>query len=556
MFKLTVVSGPNRGAAYAIRDGEVTIGRQAGNVIVLSSAKVSKRHCVLLVSGDEITVQDQGSSNGTFVNGSLAKERRVKPGDRISVGEFVMELSAPPAKVSKSVPVALAGMANVLDFPAPAARRPQPQAASASSAFPSAGGGVDPLAASGSIASTQTVPRDLKGRVLWAFEHYVMPFFYGLNLKSEWRMIAAGLFSVAILASVVFSVYPLLETSRGMVVREVGRRAKFMARQLAEINAPFVASRAESRVELGMVEGADGVRMAVVADLDGRIIAPASRLNHYLVTGSAAALSKRAAAAFRNGKESGLMMEVGEGTLVAIEPLRATVPSTGRHAVVGMAVVSMDTSLATLQMGEAGNVYSQALILSGVFGLLIAFVLYRLTLRPFQVLNEDMDKVLKGDMAQVTREFKIEELAPLWDIINSTLQRVSHGGEGARSAAGVDSGPTAEDYVGPLRSVASAVNAGLVVLGSDHKIIYLNPLFEEISGIRGDSAIGQELSEVARDQALGAIVSDLFSRAITGGEAMAENFDFSGISYRVQIEALGKRGEAARCYALLAVKNG
>jgi PAS domain-containing protein len=277
-----------------------------------------------------------------------------------------------------------------------------------------------------------------------------------------------------------------MQTSRGMVIQEVGRRARFMARQISETNAQFMASRNESRTDLGLVEGADGVRMAALADLDGRIIAPASRLNQYLVAGAAAAASKRAAQAFRNGKETGVVLEAGEDALVAIEPVKAILPATGRSAVIGMAIVSMDTSMTTLQLGESGTVYSQAIIFSGVFGLLIAFILYRLTLRPLQVLNEDMDKVLKGDMAQVTREFKFEELGPLWDLINSTLQRIPRGAEVGPGMGPTETMASADDFVGPLKSMAELAKAGLVVLGADRKIIFLNAIFEEISGIRAD----------------------------------------------------------------------
>src|SRR3954453_14244261 len=95
MYKLTVVAGPNRGTSYPVQDGETSIGRQAGNTVVLPSAKVSKRHCVLAVNNGKVVMSDQGSSNGTFVNGVLVKSKPMKAGDRISVGEYVLELTEP-----------------------------------------------------------------------------------------------------------------------------------------------------------------------------------------------------------------------------------------------------------------------------------------------------------------------------------------------------------------------------------------------------------------------------------------------------------------------------
>ncbi len=93
MYRLTVVAGSNRGSAFALQDGETSLGRQAGNTIVLPSSKVSKKHCVLVTDTSGVVVKDQGSSNGTFVNGILTKVKRLVPGDRVSVGDFVLELT-------------------------------------------------------------------------------------------------------------------------------------------------------------------------------------------------------------------------------------------------------------------------------------------------------------------------------------------------------------------------------------------------------------------------------------------------------------------------------
>ena len=105
MYKLTIVAGPNSGSSYVLQEnGSTSIGRHGDNVVVLPSARVSKHHCVLSVSKDEIIVQDQGSSNGTFINGILAKTKTVNLGDRISVGEYVFEISDPKAKTPRRAP--------------------------------------------------------------------------------------------------------------------------------------------------------------------------------------------------------------------------------------------------------------------------------------------------------------------------------------------------------------------------------------------------------------------------------------------------------------------
>jgi PAS domain-containing protein len=545
VYKLTVVSGPNRGSTYPVQDGEIAIGRQAGNTILLSSSKVSKRHCVISVNGSDIVVQDQGSSNGTFVNGILVKVKKVKPGDRISVGEFVLELTEPVRRSPSTAPAA-AGFGNIISV----GKQAGPAQSSLSSV---AGIGTD---ASG-IPSSSEPPKDLKGKIIWFFENRLMPIFYGLNLKYEWNLICIVMFAVFVIGNLIVSVYPILESSRITILRETGVRARFMAKQIAEQNAPYLAARNETRSEIGIAENAEGVRIALLLDLDNRIIAPSAKLNQYLAAGSEAGIALRARDRFRAGNETGFWVPADPDLIVAVEPVKILNPAAGKNIVVAMALVSIDTSLSTPDIGEMGTIYSETLILTGILGGLILLVLYRMTLKPFQVLNEDLDPALKGDISQVTHEFKLQELNPLWDIINSAIQRIpkangSSGGMG--NMGGMDNSQYVEEFVGPLRTLGNIVKIGLVVFDSEKKIVYLNSMFEEMSGVRSDSGIGKDMSEVARDQAMAAFTNDILGRSPVGGEGVSEDFDFSGITYKMYAAAFGSAGGVAKCYFLAAMR--
>jgi methyl-accepting chemotaxis protein len=253
-----------------------------------------------------------------------------------------------------------------------------------------------------------------------------------------------------------------------------------MARQLATNNAPLIANHAENRVDMGAVDNAEGVRMAVITDLENRVIAPVSKQNQYLTSGNEALLATKARDLFRTGRETGFIADPDSDSVVAIEPVKVYNQASGKNATIGMAIVSIDTSIATLGFGDIGLVYSETMILTALLGALTLFILYRLTLKPMQVLNEDMDKALKGDITQVTQEFKFEELNPLWDLINSALQRIPKSG----SFAGAKSEPTisAEDFAAPLRALGSFGKMGVVIFDGDRKIVSLNSFFEEISG--------------------------------------------------------------------------
>src|SRR4051812_2540081 len=98
MYRLKVISGPNAGKSYQLQPGETTIGRQKGCGIVLASSNVSKNHCAVDFEGEVVRLRDLGSANGSFVNGVMAREKTLRLGDRISIGDVVLELKSMPGQ--------------------------------------------------------------------------------------------------------------------------------------------------------------------------------------------------------------------------------------------------------------------------------------------------------------------------------------------------------------------------------------------------------------------------------------------------------------------------
>jgi len=69
----------------------VTIGRSDNNDIVLKNKSVSRSHAQIYRRGKRFYIRDLESTNGTYVNGKLVKERALKPGDIITLGEVKLE---------------------------------------------------------------------------------------------------------------------------------------------------------------------------------------------------------------------------------------------------------------------------------------------------------------------------------------------------------------------------------------------------------------------------------------------------------------------------------
>jgi FHA domain len=65
----------------------------------IDSLRISRRHCCLSRHGDEITVRDLGSVNGTWINGRRVESGRLRPRDELSIGHLRYRLDFDPAEI-------------------------------------------------------------------------------------------------------------------------------------------------------------------------------------------------------------------------------------------------------------------------------------------------------------------------------------------------------------------------------------------------------------------------------------------------------------------------
>ena len=77
----------------ALPPGSLTIGRAPPSALLLEGAEVSRAHCRIDVAGDEVTVTDLNSTNGTFVdNKRLAGTAPLPHGALLRIGNYVRDL--------------------------------------------------------------------------------------------------------------------------------------------------------------------------------------------------------------------------------------------------------------------------------------------------------------------------------------------------------------------------------------------------------------------------------------------------------------------------------
>jgi hypothetical protein len=96
--RLVIENGLNKGDEYIVRKPVTLIGRNESCDLIISDPLVSRRHCQILWDGVYCTVEDLGSTNGTYVNSQpLTAAYALRPGDRLQVADVVFNFADPQA---------------------------------------------------------------------------------------------------------------------------------------------------------------------------------------------------------------------------------------------------------------------------------------------------------------------------------------------------------------------------------------------------------------------------------------------------------------------------
>ncbi|MEU6934485.1 FtsK/SpoIIIE domain-containing protein [Streptomyces sp. NPDC046374] len=94
--RLHVVAGPDAGGVHLLHGGAIRIGRSVDADVPLDDPDVSRAHCTVTVGPDgRVTVTDQGSTNGTTLDGAPVGPQPVRfpPGAVLRVGESALRLT-------------------------------------------------------------------------------------------------------------------------------------------------------------------------------------------------------------------------------------------------------------------------------------------------------------------------------------------------------------------------------------------------------------------------------------------------------------------------------
>ncbi len=98
LLRIVATEGPCVGRCAALTDSRLTVGRGAGNQLVLNDPGLSREHCELRVAQGRAVVRDLGSTNGTVVDGSPVgiEPVELKVGQRLRIGGTTLAVERVP----------------------------------------------------------------------------------------------------------------------------------------------------------------------------------------------------------------------------------------------------------------------------------------------------------------------------------------------------------------------------------------------------------------------------------------------------------------------------
>ena len=87
-YALVVHKGHQAGRTWLLSPGVTRVGRHPYSDIALDHITVSRRHCRIHLDSTGLSIEDLGSTNGSYVNDRLVEETSLHAGDRLMIGTF------------------------------------------------------------------------------------------------------------------------------------------------------------------------------------------------------------------------------------------------------------------------------------------------------------------------------------------------------------------------------------------------------------------------------------------------------------------------------------
>ena len=514
MFKIVVVGGKLRGQEFPLKNGDNVLGRDPGCDIPFQVDGVSKRHLIISISDDVVFVQDQGSSNGTFVNGKLIKRCAVISGDKIGLPNAILQLVHVKEKVvviKKKVAVNVEKDESIDD-----------------------------------ILLGKNMPDNLVAKILWLFKYKFMNFFYGINLEYEWRVLLGALTAMYAVATITLTIFPVLEDSKKILVYEIANRGAHYAEEIGRLNAVALEQRNLERIDTAFMDTEEGVVSYELFDLEGRIVRPITRLNEY--TNEPFSVQTKEWALRVKDNKNVYKKELENNQIGIGKKIVSYNPRTGMQEPVGIIAIRFAPRTLQVEAANSSRAYMESVVTSLLVGVVFFGIIYFLTLRPLEEMRLQIEDGLRGKRRSLSSKLSFEEMEPVREAVNAAFQRIR---ELQRDETAVDPNEIESDesYVNTLSEFMMGASGATIVLNSQKNLVKINTQAEDLCGIRQSMAAGMNILDITKERGLAATLIELCdASANNAGTSQQGHYELQGKNYNVFITSLLGKDNFAKAF--------
>lgn len=517
MYKLVVVAGKLRGSEYVLEEGDNSLGRDEGCEIHFPVPGVSKKHFSISVTGDTCYITDLGSSNGTFLNGKAIKRATAKNGDKIALPDTIIQV----VYVEEKKVVVKKRMQNDEDE---------------ESDF------MDP----------GLPPPSIVAKVFWAFKHKIMPVIHGINEEYEWQHLLGILFALFSIAAISLTIFPALQDSKAILIRETATRGGSYADMVARMNNQALERRELDKVNTDFIKGEEGVKDYRLFDLEGRIVRPLQMLNNE-VNDPFYVLALNTAQASLNDKGTVMKKLLDDGVIGIAKKIVAFNPRTAQNEVVGVIAIKFQPTALKIEAAKSRKAYLEALVTTALVAIVFFGFVYYLTVRPLEEINFQIEESLRGKRKGLDSRFLFQELNPLRNSINALLTRIRELNNEEDEDFGEEESD--ETYVRQLYEFMQGSHGPTLVLDSQKNLSHINLEAEDLTGMRESASQGMSLLDVSREQGFAATIIELCDNSANNlGTNQQGEYDLGGIGHTIHVSSLIGKDNFAKSFYITFVR--
>ena len=100
MARLLIKTDGVKNPVIELNLGVNRVGRGSGVEFRIEHPTISSVHCEFILSADAVLLRDCDSTNGTFVDGEPVKEKNLRPGQTVHLGDVELFVETTDVKIT------------------------------------------------------------------------------------------------------------------------------------------------------------------------------------------------------------------------------------------------------------------------------------------------------------------------------------------------------------------------------------------------------------------------------------------------------------------------